>query len=166
MYPWEHPQREKPLIPDSGGTHDNLGSRYTEHIYQDCLSRLPGRKAPGPDGIPNEVLKHLPAEFHKAIHGLFRLMWAHKCTPSQWKDDNTILLYKKGDPAVVQNHRPIGLKRTIYKLWTATVTRVLTGYIEEHTLIGERSPGRIQDGKEHNTPTTTSTSSSRGRQAH
>ena len=70
-------------------------------------------------------------------------MWVHKCTPPQWKDDNTILLYKKGDLAVVQNHRPIGLKRTIYKLWTsATVTtRVLTGYIDEHTLIGEAQAG-------------------------
>jgi hypothetical protein len=64
-------------------------------------------------------------------------MWKHKCTPSQWKDENTILLYKKGDPSVVQNHRPIGLKRTIYKLWTTTITRVLAGYIDEHDLIGE-----------------------------
>jgi hypothetical protein len=99
VYPWEHPQREKPLIPNSGGTHDRLGDRYTKHIYQDCLGRLPGRKAPGPDGVPNEVLKNFPAEFHEAVHGLFQLMWKHKCTPSQWKDDNTILLYKKGDPS-------------------------------------------------------------------
>ena len=140
-YPWEHPQREKPLIPNSGGTHDRLRDRYTRHIYQDCLGRLPGRKAPGPDGVPNEVLKNLPAEFHEAVHGLFQLMWKHKCTPSQWKDDNTILLYKKGDSSVVQNHRPIGLKHTIYKLWTATITRVLTGYIDEHALIGEAQAG-------------------------
>jgi hypothetical protein len=68
-------------------------------------------------------------------------MWKYKCTPSQWKEDNIILLYKKGDPSVVQNHRPIGLKRTIYKLWTATITRVLTGYIEKHALIGEAQAG-------------------------
>jgi hypothetical protein len=27
VYPWEHPQREKPLIPNSGGTHERLGDR-------------------------------------------------------------------------------------------------------------------------------------------
>ena len=140
-YPWEHPHRTQPLIPDSGGTHSRLGDRYSEHIYQDCLGRLPGRKAPGPDGVPNEVLKNLPPEFHEAVHGLFQLMWKYECTPPQWKDDNTILLYKKGDPSVIQNHRPIGLKRTIYKLWTATVTRVLTEYIDEHALIGEAQAG-------------------------
>ena len=29
----------------------------------------------------------------------------------------------------------------MYKLWTATVTRVLTGYIDENTLIGEAQGG-------------------------
>jgi hypothetical protein len=71
-YPREHPQREKPLILNSGGTHDRLGNRYTKHVYQDWLGRLPGRKAPGPDGDPNEVLKNLLAEFHEAVHGLFQ----------------------------------------------------------------------------------------------
>jgi hypothetical protein len=63
VYPWEHPQREKPLIPNSGGTHDILGDRYTKHIYQDCLGRLPGKKAPGPDGVPNDVLKKLTRQY-------------------------------------------------------------------------------------------------------
>ena len=126
-YPWEG-QRTTPLIPNSGGTHATLGHRYNVHIFRDCLSKLPNKKAPGPDGVPNEVIKNMPEEFHDSIHGLFELMWKYRCTPTQWKDDNTVLLYKKGDPGGVQNHRPIGLKRTIYRsLWTATVTRILTG---------------------------------------
>ena len=140
-YPWDTDPSSPPLIPDSGGSQSALGDTYNWHIYEDCLARLPNRKAPGPDGIPNEVIKHLPPAFHRATHGLFQLMWRHKCTPSQWKDDNTILLYKKGDPGVVQNHRPIGLKRTIYKLWTSTLTHVLSAYVEDNCLLGDTQAG-------------------------
>jgi hypothetical protein len=129
------------IIPNSKGTHLKLSDEYNKHVYQECLSRLPGRKAPGPDGVPNEVLKNLPREFHNAVHDMFRLMWRHSHTPQVWKDDHTVLLYKKGDPGVVQNHRPIGLKRTIYKLWTATITTVLTSYLEKHHLIGASQAG-------------------------
>ncbi|EFN50548.1 hypothetical protein CHLNCDRAFT_137223 [Chlorella variabilis] len=36
------------------------------------------------------------------------------------------MLYKKGDPTDPANYRPIGLALTIYKLWTALITGVLS----------------------------------------
>eukprot|EP00976_Prorocentrum_cordatum_P112394 1195524-Prorocentrum_minimum.AAC.2 len=54
------------------------------------MARLPGRKAPGPDGIPNEVLKCLPTTFHEALHRVFTLMWKGGTTPNRWKDDVVI----------------------------------------------------------------------------
>ena len=39
------------------------------------MRHLKNGKAPGPDGIPNELLKHLPEGVHQAIHKLFILMW-------------------------------------------------------------------------------------------
>jgi hypothetical protein len=133
-FPWG--RDTEGIIPNLKGTHLKLSDEYNKHVYQDCLSRLPGRKAPGPDGVPNEVLENLSREFHNAVHDMFIHMWKHSHTPQIWKDDHTVLLYMKGDPGIVQNHRPIGLKRTIYKLWTATVTTVLTSYLEKHNLIG------------------------------
>ncbi len=32
------------------------------------MRHLKNGKAPGPDGIPNELLKHLPEGVHQAIH--------------------------------------------------------------------------------------------------
>ena len=49
-YPWEHAQREKPLIPNFGGTHDRLGDRYTKHIYQEYQ----GGKHQGRTGSPTK----------------------------------------------------------------------------------------------------------------
>ena len=67
----------------------------------------------------------MPVAFHDMLHEYFTLLWAHGYTPKLWKDSMTVMLYKKDDPYKVGNYRPIGLKRTVYKLWTATLTRVL-----------------------------------------
>ena len=70
-------------------------------------------------------------------------------TPGKWKDDITVLLYKKGDPGLVANHRPIGLKRSIYKLWTSVVTRILTDYIEEKGLLSKAQAGFRRQKRTH-----------------
>ena len=142
-FPWDAHRAglEEPLIKDSGGRRVVLGGRYNREIYRDALARLPGGKAAGPDEIPNEVLKWLPTEFHDMLHEFFVVLWERECTPTLWKDALTILLYKKDDPFRVENYRPIGLKRTIYKLWTATVTRVLTDYVEENGLLSDAQEG-------------------------
>ena len=60
---------------------------------------MPGRKAPGIDRMAYqmmEILKHLPRDFHDAIHMLFT--WELRVTPREWKIALTILLYKKMQP--------------------------------------------------------------------
>ncbi len=37
-------------------------------VLQRVLSHLSNNKMPGPDEIPNELLKHLPASMQDAIH--------------------------------------------------------------------------------------------------
>lgn len=76
------------------------------HMYQRRLHKLPNRKSPGPDGIPNELLKHLPEEMHKVIHKMFIIMWMTGCMPKAWKESCTILIHKKGD---VQERRCTGI---------------------------------------------------------
>ncbi|KAJ9513757.1 hypothetical protein QJQ45_015544 [Haematococcus lacustris] len=39
--------------------------------FQECISRLSGGKAPGPDGVENEIIKMLPWEMRETIHQLF-----------------------------------------------------------------------------------------------
>ena len=131
-FPWERKRLkvDSTLIKDVGGSHRRLCDRYNREVYNDALARLPNGKAAGPDEIPNEILKWLPTEFHNMLHEYFLLLWGNSYTPTLWKDAITVLLYKKDDAFNVKNYRPIGLKRTIYKLWTATITRVLTDFVE------------------------------------
>ena len=123
-----------------------LRSVYNRMIYDHAKSRLPNKKAPGEDGIVNEVLKHLPRTFHDALHNLFEHMWETSKTPDEWKTALTVLFYKKDDRYDVNNYRPIGLLNAVYKLWTSIVTECLTQFVEEHSVLHAAQEG-FRQGK-------------------
>ena len=102
------------------------------------LSR--GKKS-GPDEIPNELLQNLPDDAIHTIHNLFIQMWITGKTPTSWKQSNTILLYKKDDSLDTGNYRPIALSNAIYKLWTSTITEVLSTYAEDHHMLSSSQEG-------------------------
>ena len=130
-----------PRVTDRVAMRYRIGHLYSRGVYDAAKDKLPGRKAPGLDGVPNEVLQHLPAEFHDAMHALFVTLWRLQVTPKEWKTSLTILLYNKDDPHEVKNHRPIGLLNTVYKLWTAVVTRCLALFVERNHLLSDAQEG-------------------------
>lgn len=91
---------------------------------------LPNGKAPGPDGIPNEVLKAAV----KAYPGRFALMY-NGCLrkafyPLEWKAANLVLLRKSG--RALENpsaYRPLCMLDTIGKLFE----KLLIGRLRTHT---------------------------------
>ena len=61
------------------------------------LSRkLPNRKAPGPDCVPNEVIKLIVREHLSYMLRLFNLLIRNVYVPKCWKEGEIILLYKPG----------------------------------------------------------------------
>ncbi|KAJ9517856.1 hypothetical protein QJQ45_004218 [Haematococcus lacustris] len=110
--------------------------------FQECLSRLAGGKAPGPDGVENEIIKMLPWEMRETIHKLFIIMWATGCTPTTWKTNDTCLLYKdKGEETDLNSYRPVGLANTVYKLWTSLITKTLSEYAEANGMLSKNQAG-------------------------
>ena len=101
-----------------------------------CLKTLAHGKAPGPDGVTNEMLQLLPNQGHNLLHSLIQLMWATKYTPTPWKHSITTLMYKnKGTPLQLKYYRRIGLENTIYKLWTRMITWALSDFAERNNII-------------------------------
>ncbi|KAJ9529435.1 hypothetical protein QJQ45_013693 [Haematococcus lacustris] len=110
--------------------------------FQECISRLSGGKAPGPDGVENEIIKMLPWEMRETIHQLFIIMWATGCTPTAWKTSDTCLLYKdKGQETDLNSYRPVGLANTVYKLWTSLITKTLSEYAEANGMLSKNQAG-------------------------
>ena len=50
-------------------------------------------------------------------------------------------MYKKWDPSLLTNHRPITLANTIYKLFTSTLILILSAYGEKHQILHDSQEG-------------------------
>ncbi|KAJ9526344.1 hypothetical protein QJQ45_009821 [Haematococcus lacustris] len=142
-YPWTRPKADDPFTLH---TCQNVHWLHTAIMdkagFQECISKLSGGKAPGPDGIENEIIKMLPWEMRDTIHQLFIVMWATGCTPTAWKASDTCLLYKdKGQETDLNAYRPVGLANTIYKLWTSLITRALCEYAEANGMLSNCQAG-------------------------
>ena len=111
-------------------------------VFEECFRTLSNGKAPGPDGVENELLKMMPREYKECIHMLLAAMWATGITPDNWKESTTILLEKEGkDSTRIENNRPIGLLNTIYKLWTKLITRAIYDYAEQYGILSTSQKG-------------------------
>jgi hypothetical protein len=116
----------------------------TPAIMHEALRRTPNHKAAGPNGVHGMILKHMPTRFHEALQILFQAMPITGITPPSWLHSHIILLYKKGDPATLDNYRPITLANALYKLWTICIVMLATDYVESR-----KSSARNKKALEH-----------------
>jgi hypothetical protein len=100
-------------------------------------------KAPGPDTIPNEIIKFLPEKAHDVIYSLFTIMAKHSYTPRKWCTSATKLIYKpnKTDPNNPTNYRPIALMNCILKIWTSILTNIGTQIAETEGIFSDTADG-------------------------
>ena len=146
-YPFAQPNAPDRFTLETPATH--LEKRPWLHnamqdpsLFRDCLRSLSHGKAPGPDGIQNEVLQALPHKLHECIHTLFVIMWATGVTPQSWKNSLTTLLWKGKMPETnIKGYRPIALLNTTYKLWTKMLTAALSDYAEQHSILSGSQKG-------------------------
>lgn len=97
-----------------------------EPPYRDTIVELlhhtPSGKSPGLDGIPFEVYRFLinndehndfgdmlGSVLHDAFNSIF---------PNSWCQTKIVLLFKKGDPMLLQDWRPLSLINSDAKLFT------------------------------------------------
>ncbi|KAG1505919.1 hypothetical protein G6F52_012034 [Rhizopus delemar] len=97
-----------------------LMSAPTEIDLIALLSHSPAGKSPGIDGIPFEVYKHLASTskpfldlFHRIVLDAFQGIF-----PPSWQQTRMVLLFKKGDPQLLSNWRPLSLINTDAKIFT------------------------------------------------
>ena len=106
-------------------------ARFDQHV-----KHLANGKAPGPDEVPNEVLKYLPEDMLYCLHAMIQLIFKTSSTPTCMKSSNTVLLYKdKGDPTELKNYRPICLSNTISKLYTGMLADCMTDYSDHFDIL-------------------------------
>jgi hypothetical protein len=109
----------------------------------DELARLPNKKAPGPDKIPNEALKACREEISPTIAELARAYFNIGYFPSAFRETTTIVLRKKGkkDYSLPGSYRPIALENTLAKVIEGLIASRITKAFEENSLLPRTQMG-------------------------
>ncbi|OXA39927.1 putative RNA-directed DNA polymerase from transposon BS [Folsomia candida] len=124
-----------------GVTHPDLDIPITMQELQLALSSLPVGKAPGIDGIHNELLKVLPTDALLVLLECFNEIFASEQTPEEWGLSITVMLHKKGDKLNPNNYRPIALLNSLLKLFTHIICHRLTKWANECHILPESQCG-------------------------
>ena len=102
-----------------------------EHIRK-IASKLDAYKAPGPDGVPNVVLKECIDVLIDHLYHIFRAIFLLDIYPDEWRQSITVVLRKPGKPSyeVPKAYRPIALLNTLGKLFSALMADELSFFCE------------------------------------
>ena len=109
----------------------------TKEEVINIIRQLPSGKSPGPDKIPNEVLKMLAEDIAEGLaHGISR-SFASGEIPERLKESTTIALRKGGnrDYSLPGSYRPIALENTIAKIAEKAIANRLSKAAEERKLL-------------------------------
>ena len=124
-----------------------LDNFFTLDLLEKAINELPSGKAPGPDGIKNEVLRHLPREYKCHLLEQIRQSVRLSFLPTSWLEIETIYIKKANKPNynTPKAYRPIGLSSSILKLserlvnWRIKSTVLKDGIPGQHAFTVNRS---------------------------
>src|SRR5436190_3153370 len=91
---------------------------WTKGEVLNIIGQLPNGKTPGPDRIPNEVLKMLADDIAEGLAQGISRSFASGELPDRLKESTTIAIRKDGnrDYSLPGSYRPIALENTIAKI--------------------------------------------------
>lgn len=81
--------------------------------------------AHGRDGISNALFRLALKESTILFKKIFEAIKITRHIPKSWKTSKTVMLYKKGDPNMPKNWRPVGMTSTMYRIMTAHLAGVI-----------------------------------------
>jgi hypothetical protein len=101
------------------------------------ICKISPYKAPGPDKIPNIVLKECIKVLIDRLFFIFRAVFELKVYHPKWLESTTVVLHKWGKAAydVAKSYCPIGLINTILKVLAMLCSRHITYLAERHDML-------------------------------
>jgi len=95
------------------------------------LKKMKRHKAAGPDNLPMEYFKWLDDDALEHIVKLINTWWNNGTFPEDKLKANIASIYKKGNPKLQENYRPISLLNSIYKIYASFLQIRLAAAIDD-----------------------------------
>ena len=110
-----------------------------------AIKKLKNKKAPGVDGVTNDMLKHLGPRAKSTLLKIFNSSWHSGKFPTRWKEAQIRPSLKKGkDKKKPESYRPISLLSCTGKLLERLVNKRLLWYLESNNILCPTQTGYRQ----------------------
>ena len=76
-------------------SHNCMSQPITMKEIEAAIRQLKCKKTPGPDGVTNDMIKHLGPAAKKTLLELFNESWKNGTVPALWKKATIIPIHKK-----------------------------------------------------------------------
>ena len=121
---------------------DGICSPFTQGELTAAISKIKNGRAPGVDGVTNDMIHHLPSTAQRHLLAIFNKCWKTAEVPAAWRRAEIVAIPKKGkNPADPNSYRPISLLNCISKLFERLVQNRLQHWMEERQLINCNQAG-------------------------
>ena len=118
-----------PISPDPLGPENQI-IPIGEYEVWSAMKNAPRRKAPGPTGIPNELLVPYSTSLVQCLAFLFNKILRAGCVPKAWTVAHIQPVPKKGDLKLISNYRPISLTENLRKLFERIILDRVRSVVE------------------------------------
>jgi Reverse transcriptase (RNA-dependent DNA polymerase)/Endonuclease-reverse transcriptase len=112
--------------------------------YLNVLKALLGSKkktSSGTDGLPSILWSKIAHSVAYPVSIIFNTSYSSSSMPSDWKYSVVTPLYKKGDPSIVNNYRPISLTSTLAKIMESLIKENILEHVSKHNLLNDSQHG-------------------------
>lgn len=109
----------------------------------DLIKKLPKKKSCGEDGLSYNLLKHVIERASSSLCRIIQQCMIQGYIELRWLSILITCVFKKGDPEVPTNYRPIGLGHLILRIIEKWYSICLTRIAIKHELIPENMHGFI-----------------------
>ena len=139
--------RKGTTIDDSNAPAPAMDELISEEEFDAAVKQLKNLKAPGLDGVWNEMIKHGGDRLRSILLRMFNACWSSGTVPEDWLTVNVRLLYKnKGSKNDFGNYRGLALQSNICKLFTRIMNNRLMEWLKDEQIISDTQAG-FQKGR-------------------
>ena len=112
---------------------DDVIQPFTTQEMKEAVGKLKSRKAADPNSIHAELFKEGGDILGQMILKLFNdILIEGANPPDAWRQTRLIIIFKKGNPQLPQNYRPIALIPIMYKLFSIMMCAIIAPTIYMH----------------------------------
>ncbi|XP_059477948.1 uncharacterized protein LOC132198144 [Neocloeon triangulifer] len=139
--PLRKKKKKLPKIKYQHQPNDFYNRPFNSEELNYAINKLDNKKAPGPDGIHVEFIKHLGPIARGHVLNLVNASWNCQ-VPTSWKEALiTPILKPEKDPNNPKSYRPIALTNTFAKVAEKMVNLRLENFLESSKIIADEQAG-------------------------